>query len=161
MLMPIYNFSNTEIVAYYDDEKKPIVPIKAVRSGHLDRKELYSLEDVFPHVIKKERRKVQKEFDGDLVKMTSLRLLVFKEKGCTCVRCGLYGLYLAKEKLANEKSYHFNLYAIDENGDEVLMTKDHIVPKFKGGKDDMENLQPMCSRCNNNIKNQEDQAAVS
>ena len=41
-----------------------------------------------------------------------------------------------------------NLYAIDENGKEVLMTKDHILPKSKGGKDEIDNYQTMCIRCN-------------
>ena len=36
----------------------------------------------------------------------------------------------------------------DENGDEVLMTKDHIVPKSKGGKKHVSNNQPMCKMCN-------------
>lgn len=38
--------------------------------------------------------------------------------------------------------------AIDENGKEVLMTKDHIIPKSKGGADDISNYQTMCERCN-------------
>lgn len=158
VLKPIYNLSNTAIVAYYDENKKPIQPLRSVLNGHIDRKEIYSLEDVLPHVVEKGRLKIRKEFDGDMMKVSSLRLFVFKEKGCTCVRCGLYGLYFAKEKLANDRSYHFNLYAIDDQGNEVLMTKDHIIPKFQGGKDDLENLQPMCSRCNCDIKNKEDLA---
>jgi hypothetical protein len=41
-----------------------------------------------------------------------------------------------------------NLYAIDKNGNEILMTKDHIVPKSKGGANALYNYQPMCSHCN-------------
>lgn len=41
-----------------------------------------------------------------------------------------------------------NLYAVDEAGNEVLMTKDHIVPHSKGGIDDISNYQTMCVRCN-------------
>ena len=44
--------------------------------------------------------------------------------------------------------YHFNLYAINDSGDEVLMTKDHIIPKSKGGKNHLSNYQPMCCYCN-------------
>ena len=28
------------------------------------------------------------------------------------------------------------------------MTKDHILPKSKGGKDEIDNYQTMCIRCN-------------
>lgn len=30
----------------------------------------------------------------------------------------------------------------------VLMTRDHIIPKSEGGKDDIENLRPACEICN-------------
>jgi len=40
--------------------------------------------------------------------------------------------------------YHFNLYAIDENGNEVMMTKDHILAKARGGKDKIDNFQSCC-----------------
>ena len=46
-------------------------------------------------------------------------------------------------------SYHFNLYAIGENGNWILMTKDHITPKSRGGRDHLSNLQTMCDQCNN------------
>lgn len=48
----------------------------------------------------------------------------------------------------NIDSYHFNLYALKENGHEVLMTKDHIIPKCKGGGLSLSNLQTMCHKCN-------------
>ena len=38
----------------------------------------------------------------------------------------------------------FNLYA--EDG--TLMTKDHILPRKWGGKDDIDNMQTMCKDCN-------------
>ena len=33
-------------------------------------------------------------------------------------------------------------------GQEVLFTKDHIVPKSKGGGNQMHNYQTMCTTCN-------------
>ena len=47
-----------------------------------------------------------------------------------------------------DKAYHLNLYAVDNNGDEILMTKDHILPHSKGGADDINNYQTMCKLCN-------------
>jgi 5-methylcytosine-specific restriction endonuclease McrA len=44
-------------------------------------------------------------------------------------------------------SAHFNLYA-EEDGKFRLMTKDHIIPKSKGGANHLDNLQTMCDRCN-------------
>lgn len=76
----------------------------------------------------------------------SLRYKTFIEKGYTCVCCGRKGAYYAlecNEKL-NPNRAHFNLYSEDD----VLMTKDHILPKSKGGKDCIDNMQTMCVICN-------------
>ena len=47
---------------------------------------------------------------------------------------------------------HFNLYAPYVRGmyafNWTLMTQDHILPKSRGGTNDMTNLQTMCCHCN-------------
>lgn len=86
--------------------------------------------------------------DGQRFKRVSQRLVLFKTKGCKCVQCGLEGTVFYLEKHKNDKHYHFNLYGYDTDGKEVMLTKDHVVPKSKGGKDVLENYQTMCSRCN-------------
>lgn len=53
------------------------------------------------------------------------------------------------EKHVYENVPHFNLYALKSCGKRVLMTKDHILPQSKGGNNDNDNLQTMCSECNN------------
>ena len=40
--------------------------------------------------------------------------------------------------------FHVDLYTEEFE----LMTIDHIIPRSKGGKDELINLQPMCNTCN-------------
>lgn len=90
---------------------------------------------------------------GVQVKISSQRYKLFKENKC-CVVCGLEGKFLAIEKSEPEiKRYHINMYGINENGKEILMTKDHIIPRSKGGKDIHSNYQTMCSVCNSDKGN--------
>lgn len=119
----------------------------------LERKEKYEIEQVLIHVrgnvSVKDKDKLFMTFDGDQVKIRSDRLLTFKRKGTRCVKCGVEGQFFAKERVVGSNGYwHMNLYAIDKNGREVLMTKDHIVPKSKGGANALYNYQPMCQFCN-------------
>lgn len=81
--------------------------------------------------------------------MRSLRYKTFTKLGTVCVSCGVEGAFYAIEKDKGKGSnYHLNLYAIKENGTEILMTRDHIIPKSKGGKNHISNMQPMCCKCN-------------
>jgi hypothetical protein len=103
-------------------------------------------------------------FDGDVVSVCGLRHQLF---ACSrfCVCCGIEGTYFAKERSAKKikrrnprdeqlfkattTTWHFNLYALTADGREILMTKDHILPRSKGGRDTLDNLQTMCRPCNN------------
>jgi len=89
-----------------------------------------------------------KEYCGHMIHMTSLRYRVYKAKGVKCCVCGLEGKHFGLDLPITSNRPHFNLYAVDEDGEEVLMTKDHIQPRSKGGTDHLDNLQPMCARCN-------------
>lgn len=118
----------------------------------------YSIEEVFdfcgdwlnPEYSRmhyKEKRQ-RKEFDGFMVKPFSARYQVFYNKGIKCPDCGRKGAYFTLDADSNNGKNslirHFNLYS--EDG--VLMTKDHIIPKSKGGKNILSNYQPMCTICN-------------
>jgi len=95
------------------------------------------------------RNKKYAELDGVKVKITSARYRVFKNS-TKCVCCGLEASFFASEKdvLVQTDKYHFNLYGVKDNGEEVLFTKDHIIPKSKGGSNKLSNFQTMCSECN-------------
>lgn len=89
------------------------------------------------------------EVDGQSywVHMRSLRFECFRRRQ-RCVVCGLRGTKMVLEfgsPVAG--SPHFNLYG-EEDGELVLMTKDHITPVSHGGKNRLTNLQTMCTRCN-------------
>ena len=116
----------------------------------LARKGVYPIDKVLSKTVPVETKNKDSkvDFDGDLVKMNSQRYELFKHKGVKCVDCGIEGKYFAKEKHQASKSYHFNLYAINKRGKEVLMTKDHIIRKRDGGADSLENYQTMCTKCN-------------
>lgn len=82
--------------------------------------------------------------DGFNVKRRSLRYAVFYQKGTKCVCCGKEGTHFRLDSTAGTMKKHFNLYADDG----TLITKDHIIPKHWGGRDHIDNLQPMCTICN-------------
>lgn len=116
-----------------------------VRRSQYIRKGIHSIGEVFDLVG---RGRITLA-TGETVNTSSIRYRLFKEKGITCVTCGLVGQYFALEKdnKETEEIYHFNLYGI-RAGKEILFTRDHIQPRSKGGKDTMSNLQTMCTTCN-------------
>jgi len=106
------------------------------------------IEDVLPYVFSSGGSLTHKRsYCNHRVKMTSGRLKIFK-KSIRCVKCGIEGKYFAVEKHRKDKGYHLNLYALDKDGHEILMTKDHIIPVSKGGKNHILNYQTMCCICN-------------
>lgn len=113
----------------------------------------YSAEQIMPLLI----RKANGEIIGKHVLLTehgpfdvslgSQRLQLFS-KNHTCVACGITGSVFRLEAHSSDVNRpHLNLYA-EKDGKWILMTKDHIVPKSKGGPDHPDNLQTMCHVCN-------------
>jgi 5-methylcytosine-specific restriction endonuclease McrA len=119
---------------------------KTKKSHYIRKGREYLPHEIFDNIGNDSKCRV--DFDGDKIKMGSMRYKVFR-KQLQCDQCGIEGKYFCKEKASLKvEGYHFNLYAIGDNGDEMLMTKDHIVPKSKGGPDSLKNLVTMCSTCN-------------
>ena len=116
----------------------------------------YSVKEVFEMIGDEylnrqsdyEKNKYDIQVDGFNVHPVSLRYMTFYQKGTKCVCCGKEGAYFQLDADRNganaESRRHFNLYA--EDG--TMMTKDHIIPKSKGGADKVSNMQTMCYPCN-------------
>lgn len=75
------------------------------------------------------------------------RIIAHKAIGTVCVGCGLEGKFYALEKWKGG-SLHLDMYTTLPSGKEKLMTIDHIIPRSKGGPDEIENYQMMCCTCN-------------
>lgn len=118
-----------------------------------DRKRLihlgvFELNEVFPFVtVEDTKKEYQVEDQIYQVRMNSDRYHVFMNNH-HCVSCGLAGSKMILDKNPGDNSPHFNMYGI-EHDRLVLMTKDHILAKSKGGTDVRDNFQTMCSVCNN------------
>lgn len=117
----------------------------------------YSIEEVFQMIgednlktecYNKSSKSVENqiEVDGYTVYTRSLRYMTFYQKGCKCCVCGKEGTHftLDESHSDNPMRKHFNLRADDG----TLITKDHIIPKSRGGRDHISNMQTMCCVCN-------------
>ena len=157
----VYNIEqfNTAINTWY--EKFINSPIEKKSSNYI-RKAIYSIEDVLSKRNELSHDKDSVIFDGDMIHMNSGRYHTFVNSGTKCVCCGLEGTYFAKERNWKTLRWHFNLYGINENGEEIMLTKDHIIPRSKGGENHILNYQTMCSVCNskkgNNMEGEENES---
>ena len=97
------------------------------------------------------------EYEGIQCSTSGNRLLTYHRYGMKCCvpGCTAHGQYFAIEKAANDRDskYHLNLYCM-LNGQEVMMTSDHRIPKSRGGRDSLDNRQPMCYKHNAEKGNQ-------
>lgn len=114
---------------------------------------IYSLESINPLT--------DKSVSGYKMKKSSHRYQLFNRDEKICVCCGTNASFWALQfSKGHENHPHVNLYGIDKTGNTVLFTKDHIMPRSMGGKDDLENYQIMCETCNKKKDNNIDWKAV-
>lgn len=126
--------------------------IQAVRRGQYETLSVpLNPADILPLINSGAKRA---EILGISVRVIGTRLGAFK-RGLVCAGgCGRVGsrFYLERHRKRGPGQYgsgwHLNLYAVNPDGTETLMTRDHIVPRSKGGKDHPDNSQTMCRHCN-------------
>lgn len=108
---------------------------------------LFPVDEILPFTDAESKQKRSFTIDGKTfqVKMYSSRFSLFR-RNKVCVTCGLEGTLMGLCFAGNETP-HFNLYA-RVDGELVLMTKDHVTPLSKGGKNRQANYQTMCTKCN-------------
>jgi len=117
-----------------------------IRHSKIDAKEWL---DIVKYCHEKGLEKIT--INNQIVKTTSLRYHTFIHSGTKCKFCGLEGTYFWIERGKNNSRnivWHLNLYGLDNDGNEILLTKDHIIPKVAGGQDKLNNLQTLCTICN-------------
>ena len=108
-----------------------------------------TLDEGLEYLSNQRARKINGFWIEKASKPSNTRLHMFKSGQTRCVSCGLEGSIFHIERHKNDKVMPFsiNLYGI-ENGREIMMTWDHILPKSMGGSNHLSNAQCMCEKCN-------------
>ena len=108
----------------------------------------FGIDDVLPYITTSSTYKEYK-INGvsHMVKMNSHRYFVF-QKSLECAACGLKGTKFLLEQHSGDENPHFNLYG-EEKGENLLFTKDHIIPAAHHGLSDLSNYTTCCAICNN------------
>lgn len=121
---------------------------------HIFHKEV-SLEEGFR--ILDEDDKESRLLSGKKISRASGWLLFKSMQGqeIKCWNCECIADRWIAEKGRSDKmgSPVLNLWGTAADGHLVMMTRDHIIPKSKGGVDDIANLRPGCADCNSSRGN--------
>jgi len=109
--------------------------------GYRIKEKSYDIDYIIKLINKEESHHI---IDGTRVKTEGLRLKSFASKELKCVSCGRKADRFEIAANFTQDNWHLTLWS-----DNVQMTKDHIIPKSKGGANTLDNIQIMCTSCNN------------
>lgn len=92
-------------------------------------------------------------FFGKRVSTKACILQIIFEQGLSCVKCGIeINRFIVQQHIKEYESGNARAHLAPYH-DTRLFTKDHIVPKSKGGIDSKKNYQLMCCKCNGKKQN--------
>jgi 5-methylcytosine-specific restriction endonuclease McrA len=63
------------------------------------------------------------------------------------------GSYTDKEWQSLKAFYDYKCLCCGKREPEIRLTRDHVIPLTKGGTDSIDNVQPLCARCNSKKNN--------
>ena len=80
----------------------------------------------------------------------ALKLAVIKKDNLTCQRCGKKGIFTNHygPRVIEEKRKRIYDYDGNYHEKEISLEFDHVIPRDKGGKTELKNLQLLCQGCN-------------
>lgn len=106
----------------------------------------YKVEEIMPLISDAviNKRKLLQLPNDKMVRLSGT-LKTFHHWGVVCAKCGLEGIMFREIK--RDKKTHLRLFGI-KDGEEIMMTRDHIIPQSRGGSNSFSNIQTMCCKCN-------------
>ncbi len=106
--------------------------------------ERYAIDEIVEYINSDESYVI---LNDTRVKVEGLRLNTFT-KHTVCSSCGRAGSHFRIASNNDSKNGPHSFHLCLWSDDKIQMTKDHIIPKSKGGADHLSNMQCMCTKCN-------------